>query len=277
MARSIWKGTLGFGLVNIGVELVPLEAPEHLDLDLLDRRDMARIGYRKINKATGKAVDAEHIARGYKVSADHYVLLDDEDLRAANPKATQSIELLGFLAADAIPPLYFAKPYLLAPTRGSEKAYRLLHDTLAEEERLGLGTVVVRTRQYLCAVYPEGRFLIAQMLRYHEELRDPEDVATAPGRPALRPAETTMARKLVASMAIDWEPAAYKDEYRADVLALVKRLAKKGAKAVREVAEPVQETKVLDLMAALERSMGRGGRKAAPKRAAKKRPARRSA
>jgi DNA end-binding protein Ku len=243
-------------LVNIGVELIPMEAPERLDLDLIDRRDMARIGYQKINKVSGEPVEQEDIARGYKVNDNRYVLLDDEDLKAANPKATQSIELLGFLPLADIPPVYFAKPYLLAPTKGSEKAYRLLLDALDDAGQVGLGQVVVRTRQYLCAVYPYQKTMVAQLLRYDEELRDPAELGVTPPRAKPLASERSMAQQLLKSMETEWEPSAYKDEYRADLMAMIKQRAKKGTKAVQASPKTADgDARVLDLMTALKRSM----------------------
>jgi DNA end-binding protein Ku len=208
------------------------------------------------------------------------VLLDEEDLKAANPKATQSLELLGFLPLADIPPVYFAKPYLLAPTKGSEKAYRLLLDALEDAEQVGLGRVVVRTRQYLCAVYPYQKTLVAQLLRYDEELRDPADLGVTPPRTKPLATELTMAQQLLKSMATDWEPAAYKDEYRADLMSMIKKRAKKGTRAVQATPAPAEgEARVLDLMTALKRSMANTKKPAAkPKRATpRRRPSARSA
>ncbi|MES2125227.1 MAG: Ku protein [Gemmatimonadota bacterium] len=258
MARSIWKGSLGFGLVTIGVELFSAEAPERLDLDLLDKRDMGRIGYLKINKNTGKPVPKSDIVRGFNVAGDKYVLLSDADLKAANPEATRLIDVLGFMPSGTIAPLYFAKPYFVAPLKGSEKAYSLLRETLADTEQQALAQVVIRTRQYLTTVYPHDRLLIAQTLRYDDEMKAPSDLGFSPPRKTAsstpRPAELAMARKLVEEMAIDWKPSAYHDDYRDDLLKLVKRRAK-GAKTAKEAPEKVREPKVLDLMEALRRSV----------------------
>jgi DNA end-binding protein Ku len=271
--RSVWKGAISFGLVTIGVELYNAEAPERLDLDLLDKRDMARIGYRKINKRTGKEVESANIVRGYGVGGDKYVLLTDEDLREANPKATRTIEVLGFLPEDAIPQLYYDKPYITAPTKGSEKAYTLFRGTLEAMKQVALAQVVLRTRQYLAVVYPYQHMFVTHLLRYHEEVRTPESLDLEPPKAAARPAETAMAKKLVQGMAIEWEPEEYRDTYRDDLLKLIKQRAK-GAKPVHEVAEDQPETKVIDLMDALRRSVSNQGTRkhAAParrKRAAK--------
>jgi DNA end-binding protein Ku len=257
MARGIWKGSLGFGLVTIGVELYGAEAPERLDLDMLDRRDMSRIGYLKINKTTGKPVESGDIVKGYEVSSNHYVILTDDDLKSANPKSTQTLDVVGFVAAKDIPLIYYAKPYLIGPTKGSEKAYLLFHDTLLEMERVALAQVVIRTRQYMAAVYPFQGALVAHLLRYDEELRKPVDLGiTMPkglGR-ALRPSELSMAKKLVEEMEMEWTPSEYRDEYRDDLLKMVKQRAK-GAKPGREPPAAPKETKVIDLMEALRRSV----------------------
>jgi DNA end-binding protein Ku len=261
MARGIWKGAIGFGLVTIGVELYNAETPERLDLDLLDKRDMSRIGYLKINKTTGKPVDEKDIVKGFEVASSHYVILSDEDLKRANPKVTQSIDVIGFVAANEIPLIYYAKPYIVGPIKGSEKAYLLFRDTLAEMQRVALAQVVIRTRQYLVAVYPFEGALVAQLLRYDEEIRKPADVGVSVpkgmGR-AMRPQELAMAKKLVQGMETGWKPADYRDEYRDDLLKLVKQRAK-GAKPLQESPPARRETKVIDLMDALRRSVSEHG------------------
>src|ERR1017187_5643416 len=261
MARGIWKGAIGFGLVTIGVELYNAEAPERLDLDLLDKRDMSCIGYLKINKTTGKPVDEKDIVKGYEVASSRYVILSDEDLKRANPKVTQSIDVISFVAANEIPLIYYAKPYIVGPIKGSEKAYLLFRDTLAEMQRVALAQVVIRTRQYLVAVYPFEGALVAQLLRYDEEIRKPADVGVSvpkgTGR-AVRPQELAMAKKLVQGMETGWKPAEYRDEYRDDLLKLVNQRAK-GAKPLQEGPPAPRETKVIDLMDALRRSVSEHG------------------
>lgn len=267
MPRSVWKGAISFGLVTIGVELYNAEAPERIDLDLLDRRDMSRIGYLKINKRTGKPVDAADIVRGYEVDSGRYVTLTDDDLREANPKATRTVEVLGFLPEHAIPALYYDKPYIAAPSKGSDKAYTLFRATLESTKQVALAQVVLRTRQYLAVVYPYQHVLITQLLRYNEEVRTPASLDLDTPKGTARPAEQAMARKLVQGMAIDWDPTEYRDTYRDDLLKLIKQRAK-GAKPVHEAeTESAPDTKVIDLMEALRRSVsaqGSGRKRAAP-------------
>jgi DNA end-binding protein Ku len=185
------------------------------------------------------------------------VILTDDDLKSANPKSTQTLDVVGFVAAKDIPLPYYAKPYLIGPTKGSEKAYLLFHDTLVEMARVALAQVVIRTRQDVAAVYPFQGALVAHLLRYDEELRKPADLGiTMPkglGR-ALRPSELSMAKKLVEEMEIEWNPSEYRDEYRDDLLKMVKRRAK-GAKPAHEPPPAEKETKVIDLMEALRRSV----------------------
>jgi DNA end-binding protein Ku len=254
MARGIWKGTLGFGLVNIGVELLTAEEPDRLDIDLLDRRDMARVGYQQINKTTGRPIEKKQVVRGIAVEKGRYVLLDDKELKAANPVATQTIEVLGFVGAADIPPLYYAKPYYVAPLKGSEKAYRLFATALARSERIGLAQLVIHIRQYVAAVYPLEGTLVVQLLRYAADIREPAPIAAA-GRAAPRPAELTMADQLIESMVTRWKPESFHDTYRDDILKLVKRRASKAKSSAEPAETRSREPVVLDLMAALKRSL----------------------
>jgi DNA end-binding protein Ku len=272
MPRGIWKGTLGFGLVNIGVELFTAEAPERLDIDLLDRRDMAHVGYQQINKSTGRPIDRKDVVRGVAVEKDRYVLLEDKELKAAHPEATQTIDILGFVASTEIAPIFLAKPYYVAPLKGSEKAYRLFATALEKSGRVGLAQLVIHIRQYVAVVYPLDGTLVVQLLRYADEIREPPAPATS-AKAAPRPTELTMANQLIDSMETEWKPSAYHDTYREDVLKLVKRRAGKASQATEPATPTRKEPVVLDLVAALKRSLANkperaaaGRRKAAPAR-----------
>lgn len=263
MPRGIWKGTLGFGLVSIGVELLSAEAPERLDLDLLDRRDHARIRYRKVNEATGEEVPQEDIVRGYEVEKGEYVELSDQELKAANPKSSQTVDIIGFVPAGEIPTIYFAKPYYLGPLKGSEKAYALLREALERTGQVALAQIVIRTRQYVAAVYPYAEALVVHLLRYHDELRDVKDaggtrIEEAAGR-KVRPQELEMAEQLMSAMVVKWNPTEYTDTYRRDVLKLVEDLSR-GKKPKKVKARAPEDEKVIDLMAALKKSVAATGR-----------------
>ncbi len=259
MARPLWKGTLGFGLVSIGIELLSAERTDELDLDLLDRRDNARIGYLKINKSTQQPVPQEEIVRGFAVADDRYVVLTDADLKAANPKATQSIDIIGVVNSDAVPRIFFAKPYYVSAIKGSDRAYALLRDALDRSGQLALARIVIHTRQHVAAVYPYRDALVVQLLRYAADLKDPDDAgvrAISAGNPSAGSKEVRMAEQLLTSMQEPWSPESYRDTYRDDLMKLIERRAKKGGKT-SPAADVVslQPTKVLDLVAALQRSL----------------------
>jgi DNA end-binding protein Ku len=261
MARAIWSGTLGFGLVSIGVELHSAEAPERIDLDLLDKRDLSRIGYQKYNKKSGETVQQKDIVRGFAVAKNRYVVLSDDDIKAANPVAARTIDIVGFVDRKDIALIYFAKPYFVAPSKGSAKAYGLLEGVLDDIGQVALCRLVLRTREYVAALFPHDKALVLQMLRYDSELRTPKSLdLDLPKNVATSGAEFEMAKKLVSSMHTEWTPKSYSDTYRDDLMKLVKRRAR-GAKAVPETEEHhADEPRVLDLMAALRKSIDEGAK-----------------
>jgi DNA end-binding protein Ku len=257
MARPSWKGTLSFGLVNIGVELYTMETSESLNLDMLDKRDMGRIGYQKYNKTTGELVTSKDIVKGYAVAKNKYVVLSDEDLKSANPKATRTIDVIGFVPTDDIGRIYYARPHLVGPSQGSGKAYRLLYDVLEKTEQVALARIVMHTKEHTAALYPHDDALVLQLLRYDRDLRSAKDLdIELPDAGAVRAAEYDMAAKLVETMAMEWDPSQFEDTFRDDLMKMITARARKGTK---ETLEPPRaekdETPVLDLMAALKRSL----------------------
>lgn len=263
MARAIWKGTLGFGLVNIGVELLSASVADTLDLDMLDKRDHARIGYQKINKNTGDVVEQGDIVKGFEVEKGQYVILEDADLKAANPRKTQSIDIVGFIPQASVPRMFYDRPYFVTPSKGADRAYALLRDTLAKSEQLALAQVVIHTRQHMAAVYAHDQALVVQLLRYASDLKTPEDagvrdVPSVPRNSASK--EFAMAEQLVNSMAMDWQPEAFTDTYRDDLMRLIESRAAKGSKAASAATRGAKPTKVLDLVSALRQSLEPGGR-----------------
>lgn len=281
MPRALWKGTLGFGLVSISVELLSAEKTDELDLDLLDRRDNARIGYLKINKSTQQPVPAEEIVRGFAVSDDRYVILTDDDLKSANPKATQSIDIFGFVGDQAVPRVFFAKPYFVSPLKGSDRPYALLRDVLRKSGQLALATVVIHTRQHVAAVYPHEGALVVQLLRYAADIKSPDDagVKSVPSLTGGSSAkELAMAQQLLTSMQETWQPESYRDTYRDDVMKLIAQRSKKGGKASpAAVASPEPATRVLDLVAALQRSLASGSASSRSRSTSSQSPTRSSA
>jgi DNA end-binding protein Ku len=271
MPRAIWKGSLTFGLVEIPVELVPAERTNELKFTLVDRRDHAPVGYRRVNKNTGREVPWEEIVKAYEHEEGDYVLLSDEELKRANPEATQTIEILDFVDPGEIHPAYWDRPYYLKPLKKKgNKAYALLREVLRRKKRVGIARLVVRTRQHLAAVTSRGLALTLVLLRYAYELRDTDELGLtdeALEARGLRKDEVRLAEELIDGMSLDWKPEKYEDEYREDVLALVK---KKVAAGQREPIEPPPESparerhgEVLDLMPLLQRSVeARTARKA---------------
>ncbi len=178
MAHAIWNGTLGFGLVSIGVELHAAEAPERLDLDLLDKRNLSHVGYQKYNKKSGEPVAQKDIVKGFAVAKNRYVVLSDEDIKAANPVASRTIEIIGFVGRDDIDLIFFAKPYFVAPLKGSAKAYGLLEGVLRDIGEVALCRVVLRTREYVAALYPYQKLRSCySCCGYESEMRTPKGLS----------------------------------------------------------------------------------------------------
>jgi DNA end-binding protein Ku len=260
MPRATWKGAIVFGLVHIPVDLYPGARDNDLDFDWIDRRDMAPVGYQRINKKTGKPVDAKSIVKGYQYDKGQYVLLSDEDFRLANPKATQTVEIVAFVDRAAIPPPFYDTPYRLAPGKRGEKGYALLREVLRRTGRAGVAQVVIRTRQHLALLVAEGDLLLLETLRYADEVLDDKDLELPGARTALGAKELELAQRLVDDMTVEWKAGDYRDTYRDDLMARIKAKIKAGETEVLtepgETAEPARGAEVIDLMAALKRSLG---------------------
>jgi DNA end-binding protein Ku len=275
MAQAIWKGSLRFGLVNIPVAVYPAEERDELSFTLLDRRDFSPVGYQRINKSTGEEVAWDDIVKGYEYEDEEYVVLGDEDFKRANPEATQTVDIVGFVDVADIDPMYFDRPYYLAPTKGGEKGYAILREALAESGKAGIAKVVLRTREHLAAVIPGGRALVLELLRFDHELRA-ADGLDLPGQDLeklkVSKREIEMAEKLIEGMVEQWDPSQYKDEYREDLMARIEEKIKKGE--TEEIPEPEEEAaeagepQVIDIMDLLKRSLEKtGGKRKSPAKA----------
>ncbi|MFL6632951.1 MAG: Ku protein [Massilia sp.] len=270
MARSMWKGAISFGLVHIPVEMYPAASDQGLDLSMLDRRDFAPIGFKRYNKATGKEVSWDDIVKGYEYSDGEYVVLTDEDLRRANPDATQTIDILAFVNAEQVPLIYYEQPYYLAPGKGGDKVYALLRETLREVGKIGIANVVIRVKQHLAALVCVGDTIVLNTLRYPDEIRPTDElkIPAADSKAAqVTDKELQMARALVEGMSEKWKPQQYHDTYREDVLALIKK--KVAANQTKTLTEPEPEeekpakSNVIDLVSLLQASLGKKPAKAA--------------
>jgi DNA end-binding protein Ku len=275
MPRALWKGAISFGLVNVPVELISGEkAAAELDFTMLDKRDLSPVGYQRVNKATGKSVPWKEIVKGYEYKDGKYVVLSDEDFRRANVEATRTVDILAFVDLAEIPPQHFEKPYYLVPEKRGQKAYALLRDTLAKAGKAGVATFVIRSKQHLAALVPVDDVLLLNTLRYPDEVRAPKEIDVA--TPKVSAKERELALKLVEDMSGKWEPRKLHDTYREDILARVKQKVKAGQ--TEEITEPEEgaerpRAEVIDLMAALKKSVSKGasakgGRKHKRRRAA---------
>lgn len=272
MARSIWKGSLSFGLVSIPVALYPAEKPEELSFHQLDRRDLGPVGYKRINKKTEKEVPWDQIVRGYEYQRGSYVVLTDQDLKRANVESTQTIDIAGFVPADQISPLYYERPYYLEPAKGGGKAYALLRDTLKRSGMAGIASVVIRTRQHLAAVLERNGVLFLETLRWSHEIRDTKDLEVPDEKHSqASKKEAEMALQLVKGMEEKWDPRKYKDTYADDLMALIRRKVSTGKTTEIDESEPAKAKKgvVVDLMPLLKKSLEqkRGGTRRRPKEA----------
>jgi DNA end-binding protein Ku len=260
----MWKGAISFGLVHIPVELYPATTEHSLDLHMLDRRDFAPIGFKRYNKNTGKEVSWDDIIKGYEYATDEYVVLSDEDLRRANPEATQTIDILAFVDAGQVPLIYYEQPYYLAPGKGGDKVYALLRETLRDVGKIGIANVVIRVKQHLAALVCVGDAIVMITLRYPDEIR-PTDELKIPDENSkaaqVTPKELQMARALVEGMSERWKPQQYHDTYREDVMAMVKK--KIAAKQTKTITMPEPESEkpaksnVIDLVSLLQASLGK--------------------
>ncbi|HEX6733903.1 MAG TPA: Ku protein [Azonexus sp.] len=261
MARVIWKGAVSFGLVHIPVALVPATVQRGVDFDWLDRRSMDPVGYKRINKVTGQEIAGEDIVRGVQVEKHRYVVLADDEIRAAYPAATRTVDIVAFVAAGQIPPHYFDTPYYLAPEARGEKVYALLREALAGSGQAGLAKVVLRNTQHLAVLMPSGPGLLLNTLRWPDEVRDIGEVGLprAAIDARLDPRELEMAGRLIADMREEWEPARYKNEFATQIMDLVERKARQGKLETVGAAaeEPTAGAEVIDLAELLRRSLGR--------------------
>ncbi|MBA1428958.1 Ku protein [Pseudomonas fluorescens] len=273
MPRAIWKGAISFGLVHIPVSLVSATSSQGVDFDWLDKRSMDPVGYKRINKATGKEINKENIVKGVAYEKGRYVVLSEEEIRSAHPKSTQTIEIIAFVASDQIPLQNIDTPYFLAPDKRGGKVYALLRETLKKTGKVALANVVLHTKQHLAALMPLESALVLVMLRWPAEVRslDELELGSDVTKPTLAKGELDMAKRLVEDMSADWQPDEYRDSFQEKIMALVEKKAKAGKIEDVESTEGSEERKsadVIDLTELLKRSLA--GKPAAKKTAAKK-------
>jgi DNA end-binding protein Ku len=259
MARAIWSGAISFGLVNVPVKLYSATSPKTVRFHQLSGKTGVRIRQKRVDPSTDEEVPYEEIVKGYEITPDRYVLIDAEELDALDPKATKTIDIEEFVNLDEIDPIFYDHSYYLAPTAGGAKPYRLLLDAMRESGKVGIGKVVLRSKQQLCALRPTGDVLTLTTMLWGDEVLSPDrldelesvEEAEASGR------ELKMAEQLIDSLSAAWDPAEFRDEYRDRVIDLIERKAAGEEIAVQPQAE--EPAAAPDLMAALEASLAAVG------------------
>lgn len=274
--RALWTGSIGFGLLQIPVSLHTATATNELRFHQLDDRDLSPVGYKRVNKGTGEEVPWEHIVRGYEVEKGEYVVISDEDFEAADVEATQTIDILDFVDADSVERVWCDTPYYLAPSKRAERPYALFREALVRTHKVAIAKLVIRTRQHIAMVYPAGKALICEILRWSYELRSPrglelpeEDLSSL----KVEQRELDMAEELVERMSSEWDPGRYQDDFRDKVLAMIEKKARTGeVTEVHRETEREAPTKASDLVNLLKKSLDRAEprepEKARPKKAA---------
>lgn len=260
MARALWNGAISFGLVTIPVSLYPAKnAQENVTFRMLHESDMRRVRNRWVDDE-GHEVPFEEIVKGYEYEKDRYVVVGREDLKAANVESTQRIDIMHFVDTAEIDIAFYDTPYYTAPNKPGSKAYALLRETLRRTGKVGVAKIVIRERQHLCAVLPDGPALLAYTLRWPYQLRDASDLDLPIEELddlGVSPQELKMAAQLVEMMTASWEPEQYRDTYRDDLLWLIEQKVKTGdVVAVPDVPAPADgEAEVVDIMGLLKRSV----------------------
>lgn len=269
MPRSIWKGAISFGLVHIPVGLVSATSSQGVDFDWLDKRSMDPVGYKRINKVTGKEITSENIVKGVQFEKGRYVVLSEEEIRTAHPQSTQTIDIFTFVEREQIPLQNIDTPYYLSPEKRGEKVYALLREALRGSGRVALARVVLHTRQYLAALMPLEDALVLVKLRWPAEVRSLAilELGSAVSKPDLAKAELDMAKRLIEDMSGDWQPDDYRDTFQEKIMELVEEKASAGkithVEGV-EAGEARRSADVIDLTELLKRSLS-GKRGESPK------------
>jgi DNA end-binding protein Ku len=259
MARAIWSGAISFGLVNVPVKLYSATSPKSVRFHQLSSKTGARIRQKRVDPTTDEEVPYEDIVKGYEITPDRYVLISTEELDALDPKATRTIDIEEFVDLAEIDPIYYDHSYYLAPAAGGAKAYRLLVDAMRESGKVGIGRVVLRSKQQLCALRPTGEALTLSTMLFGDEVLSPDrlDELDSVNEAEASERELTMAQQLIDSLSSDFEPDKYHDEYRERVLDLIERKAAGEEIAIQPQAE--EPAAAPDLMAALEASLAAVG------------------
>lgn len=272
MPRPIWKGQIAFGLVNVPVTIFSAERRADLSFKLIDSRNSSRIRYERVNEETGKEVPWDSIVKGFEYDEGNYVMLSDKELENASPELTKTIEIEQFVQLDDIEAVYFDRPYYVVPSKGGEKGYVLLREAMAKSGRVGIAKVVIRTRQYLSALLPDGDALVLNLLRFAQEVI-PADDFDIPGKTLkqykVTAKEVGLAEQLIDGMSGEWKPESFHDDYRNALMKLIeKKVASGKTKAIEEPEEvdedESKQDRTINFMDVLKQSLKESGEKKKP-------------
>ncbi len=266
--RALWTGSLSFGLVNIPIALHKAVRDTRPHFRMLHAKDKSPVRYERVCQRDGKPVAWEDLVKGFEYEKGQFVVLTKEDLKTAALSKDRAIDILDFVKADEIDDRYFETPYYLTPQKGSNHAYALLRDALKESQRVGIAKIIIREAQHLAAVEVIDDALVLTMLRYADELVDTAQMEFPSGE-KVRKAELDMAKMLIENLAAEWDPSKYTDEYRDNLMKLIKARIK-GEKPRLPSAEPAPEGKVVDLMERLRQSLAQNQKPAARAKPAKR-------
>lgn len=259
MPRATWKGFVSFGLVSIPVLLYSGEKRTDVQFDLLDVRDQGKIRYRRVNEETGEEVPWDQIVRAYEYENGNYVMMQEEDFTRVSVEATKSINVDAFVEKSAVEPYFYEKPYIIVPQKGGEKVYALLREVLRSSDRVGIAKVIIRGREYLVGLISEGNAIIANRMRFAQELVNPDDFELPGGTLrdyGITAQDLDMAEKLVDAMSQAWQPGKYHDDYREALLDWIDKKVRTGEGAPQEEeAGPVEQSRVIDITDLLRRSL----------------------
>jgi DNA end-binding protein Ku len=265
--RTLWKGAISFGLVHIPITLHSATAENRMKFNLLDKRTMNPVGNKQVNKATGEAMTKEEVVKGFEYEKDQYIVLSPEEIKAALPKSTQTIDIEAFIDGSQIPISYYNKPYYVAPASKGQKPYLLLLETMRRTGKVGIARVVISTRQHLAALVPAEKGLVLELLRWEDEVRDTAGLPLPDSDTKVSDKELKMAEQLVNELEDEWKPDAFHDEFREKLEQVIEQKVKAGEG--EHIMKPLEGEEVktsadiIDLTELLKRSLRKGGGKGA--------------
>lgn len=266
---AIWKGSLAFGLVNIPVELRTAVRADHISFRLLHEEDLSPVKYERVCQAEGEPVSWNEIVKGYEYEKGKFVVMTDEDFKAAAIEGSKTIDIIDFVKEEEIDPRFFETPYYLVPAKNAEKSYALLREAIRSTGAVGIGKIIIRQKQNLAGIKVVGDALVLEIMRFSNELVNEKEY-TFPPRDDVRPQELKMAEQLIDNLAEPFDPDKYTDDYRSNLMKIIKAKMKGKKPKLEEPEEAAPDTGVLDLMSKLRASLEQGTTKksARSKRAA---------